>query len=71
MIVKLTGICLIMFGDVVLFIALMADYLGLGAAPEGVGYKQISLAVVAVVIQLVGIVLSQVEFKKKPKGFID
>jgi hypothetical protein len=65
MIRKLTGICMIMFGDVVLFIALMADYLGLGAAPQAVGYKQISLAVVAVIIQLVGIVLSQMEVKKK------
>ncbi len=65
MVGKLVGIALIIFGDVMLFVALMADYLGLGMVPEAVGYKQILLAVGAVVVQLIGIVMSQVDWKGK------
>ena len=66
MVRRMTGLALVLFSDVVLVIALAADQLGLGAPGSTTGYKQISLAVAAIVVQLVGLVLSQVE--TKPKG---
>ncbi len=65
MIRRTAGIALIVLGDVALIVALAADELGLGAAPQTTGYKQIALAVAAVIIQLLGIVLSQVEPKSR------
>ncbi len=65
MIRRIIGIALIVLGDVALIVALAADSLGLGMAPEVIGWKQISLTVAAIVIQLVGIVLSQVDSKVK------
>ncbi len=61
MIRKMTGIVLIVLGDMALIVALAADALHLGADPTAIGYKQISLAVAAIVVQLAGILLSQLE----------
>ncbi len=66
MIRRMTGMALVVFSDVMLIIALTADEIGLGAPGTTIGYKQIALAVAAIVVQLVGLVLSQVEIK--PKG---
>ncbi len=65
MIQRVTGMALVVFSDVMLIIALTADRLGLGLAPHVMGYKQISLAVAAIVVQLIGLVLSQVEPKAR------
>ncbi len=65
MIRKVTGIVLIILADMALVIALAADPLHLGTHPQSIGYKQISLAVLSIVIQLFGIVLSQVEVKSR------
>ncbi len=63
MIRRMTGLALVVFSDVMLIIALTADELGIGAPGSTIGYKQISLAVAAIVVQLVGLVLSEVESK--------
>lgn len=65
MIRRMSGIALIILGDMALIIALAADDLGLGTPGSTTGYKQISLAVAAIVIQLIGIVMSQVETRTK------
>ncbi len=62
---KMIGIALIVLGDVALIVALAADAIGLGAAPEVIGWKQISLVIAAIFVQLVGLVLSQVDSKVK------
>ncbi len=68
MIMRMAGLALIVLGDVLLIIALTADPLGLGWYPTAIGWVQISAAVAAIVIQLAGMVLSQVE--SKPKGIV-
>ena len=60
---KMIGIALIALGDVVLIVALAADSLGLGMAPGTIGYKQITMAVVGIIIQVAGIILSQAKAK--------
>ncbi len=65
MLAKVSGIALVVVSDVALMVALAADPLGLGAPHSTIGYKQISLAVAAIVIQLAGLVLSQVEWKRR------
>ena len=65
MIRRMTGIALIVLGDVFLIVCLTADPLGLGAAPQAIGYKQISGAIASIIVQLAGIVLSQVEVRSK------
>ena len=65
MIKRMIGIALIVLGDVGLIVGLTADELGLGAVPQAIGYKQISLVVAAIVVQLVGILVSQMESKAR------
>lgn len=60
---RVIGIALIVLSDIALIVSLAADQLGLGTAPGILGYKQIIGAVVALVIQVVGIVLSQMPSK--------
>ncbi len=63
---RLTGIALIVLGDIVLIVCLAADPMGLGTEVPIIGPLQIAGAIGGIIIQLVGIVLSQVE--SKPKG---
>jgi hypothetical protein len=66
MIRRMSGMALVVLSDVMLIVALTADSLGLGVnQPAIIGYKQVSLAVAAIVVQLAGLVLSQVEIKGK------
>lgn len=63
---RMIGIALIVVGDIVLIVSLAADGLGIGTEAPIIGPLQIAGAIGGIVIQLVGIVLSQVE--SKPKG---
>ena len=65
MVKRMTGLALVVMSDVMLVIAMTADPLGLGLEPHVIGYKQIALAVAAIVVQLAGLVLSQMEAKTK------
>jgi len=49
------GILLILIGVVVGIVSLSADYLGFGAHPEIIGWKQLLLAAVGFVMILVGV----------------
>ncbi len=60
---KTTGIIILGVGILVLVVSLMADPLGLGVAPNAIGYKQIAGAAVGFVIALVGIFLMPRETK--------
>ncbi len=64
MIRKMTGVALVVMGDMGLIIGLAADPMGLGEG-HAMGYKQISLVAFSIFVQLVGLVLSQVEGKFK------
>ncbi len=63
---RMIGIALIVVGDVAIIVSLAADPMGLGAEAPIIGPLQVAGAIGGAVIQLVGIVLSQVE--SKPKG---
>ena len=65
MVRRMSGIALILLGTMVIIVCLAADDLGLGAAPEATGYKQVLGVAGGFLIQLVGIVLSQVELLGK------
>ncbi|HTP00410.1 MAG TPA: hypothetical protein VMJ64_03485 [Anaerolineales bacterium] len=65
MISKVLGFSLIVVGDMVLVISLAADAMGLGTAPGATGYRQIVGACLGILIQLVGLVVMQLESKKK------
>lgn len=62
---RMIGIALIVLGDIVLIICLAADGLGIGTEAPIIRQLQIAGAVGGIVIQLVGIVLSQVETRAK------
>ncbi len=59
---KIVGIGLILLGDLLLIVALAADELGIGNV-AGIGWKQVSGVAAGIVLQLVGIVLSQLKSK--------
>ncbi len=62
---RIIGLSLIVLGDVVIIVCLAADPLGLGAEAPIIGPLQIGGAVGGIVIQLVGVIFSQVEPNKK------
>ena len=64
---KTIGVALIVLGDVLLIVCLTADPLGLGEG-KAIGYKQIIGTIGSIIVQMVGIVLSQME--SKPKAII-
>jgi len=55
---KTIGIALIVIGVLVLAVSLLADYLGLGSGPAGIGWKQLIGAGVGLVVAVVGVVLA-------------
>ena len=62
---KMIGFGLVVVSDVALIVALTADYIGLGGAPQAIGWKQTVLAVAAIIVQVIGLVISQLETKPK------
>ena len=55
---KTIGLALIIIGVLVLAVSLLADYIGLGSGPAGIGWKQLLGAGIGLVAAIVGVVLS-------------
>ena len=55
---KTIGIALIIIGVLVLAVSLLADYIGLGSGPAGIGWMQLIGVGVGLVVAVVGIVLA-------------
>ena len=55
---KTIGIALIAIGVLVLAVSLLADYIGLGSVPAGIGWKQLLGAGIGLVVAVVGVVLT-------------
>jgi hypothetical protein len=55
---KTIGLALIIIGVLVLAVSLLADYIGLGSVPAGIGLKQFLGAGIGLVAAIVGVVLS-------------
>jgi len=62
---KTIGIALIVMGALVLVISLLADYIGLGSGPVGIGWRQLTGAGVGLVVAIVGVVLTLRKKKSK------
>jgi hypothetical protein len=54
-----TGWILVIVGLVLALLAVTADYIGLGVEGSGMGYKQIVLLVIGLLVVIVGLVLSR------------
>ena len=55
---KTIGIALIIIGVLVLAVSLLADYIGLGSVPAGMGGRQLLGVGVGLVVAVVGVVLT-------------
>jgi uncharacterized membrane protein YccC len=55
---KTIGIALIAIGLLVLAVSLLADYIGLGSGPAGIGWKQLIGVGFGLVVAVVGVVLA-------------
>lgn len=67
MLKRMIGLAVIIFGTLVLIVSLTADPIGIGGAPNVVGYKQLTGAGVGIMIAIIGLWFSQGAEKSQPK----
>ena len=61
---KVLSLVLLVVGIIILVVSLIADFIGIGRAPAGFGFKQILGTIIGAIVIIIGIVLTIKETKK-------
>lgn len=62
---RIVSLALILLGGILMVVALTADVSGLGAAPQAIGWKQLTGAGFGILVAIIGLWWSQGEKRQK------